>query len=200
MKSLLLIYYDDRYREIGALAEASAGAFAARAGLEFCCMRQPIYPEPYLVKLDLLLSALEKYDSVVYADADVLFRPSATELWPGATTAPMLLSEDSNGLCAGVLSVSRHDGIIKLLQVWRALGGCKKLEPVFDCPFQQDQATLKLLIANFTWVEALVGTIPRDYVSNEECPVPGKVAHHFWCNVRGAAATAAKMRAFQWPS
>jgi hypothetical protein len=191
VNGLLLMYYDDRYREIGSVSEPSARSFAERAGLQFCCIRQERFDEPYLIKLNLLLNALENYDYVAYTDADVLFRPTATELWPGASVSPLAFSTDSNGICAGVFSAARDTDVLKLLRAWRALGACN------NCGHQQDQATLKLLIQHFAWIAALVRTISHTYVSNEEC-APGSVAHHFWCNVRGDAATAAKMRAFAW--
>lgn len=190
MPGALLLYFDDRRRAIGEIAAENHKAFAERAGLTFVLHRSAHFAEPYLIKLDLLRIALDQFDFVLYADADVLFMPDAGLPWPKAASAPLCLSQDSNGVCAGVLSVTKSDSVRRLLEAWRLLG------EMDACGHERDQATLKLLIANFTWVRLMTTLIPTSLVSNEECAKPGRIAHHFWCNARGDEAVAAKMREF----
>ena len=188
-----MMFYDDRYSVIGDISKISAKQFSDKCGLEFICHREPYFKMPFMAKVGYLISDLLRFDYLAYVDSDVLFNPSATALWPGASTYNLCLSTDSYGICAGVLSVKNSEATMRLLKAWKLLGKTD------DCASQHDQATLKLLIQKFAWVRSLVCEIPMSQVSNDDCRnMVGSVAHHFWCNVRGPGSVAEKMLKFSF--
>jgi hypothetical protein len=180
MNGLLLRCYDKRYDHIGAISWNSAWQFSKAANLGFAEVRKDsLGPEPYMEKIQAISDHIHDVDFIVYSDVDVLFNPGLTchdniELPRELFTHPLCLSTDSCGICCGFMVLQKTPELLKLLDVWLKLG-------YMIVKGKGDQATLKLLLSNFKWVQDLVGLIPQTIVSNPEKKF-GWLAHHFWAN------------------
>jgi len=181
MRNILLRVYDEAYDKIGAASWQSAWDFCHAAKVSLCETRlKELGREPYMVKICEILRHIENHEMVIYADADILFNPNATEIPRLFYEKPLMLSRDSLGVCCGFMVVHQTPQTHRLLETWARLGYSNK-------PGRNtgDQDTLKLLMANFNWVGELIGVIPEDVISNPERGPKvglGSIGHHYWAN------------------
>lgn len=167
----LLMYHDNRRAEMAALSTPGAREIAERHKMEFVLCCQPEFTEPHAIKPTLIGAALGSHPVVIYSDVDVLFRPGAVMTWE--FTTPILISQDSYGLCTGFIVLRREPQVERLLRAWTLLG-------IPDNSKEFEQATFRLLYERYAWVRNLVTFIPTEVVSNPHCDKAGSLAHHFW--------------------
>lgn len=171
MNGALVMYYDDRRREAAELCIPEARLVANRSGDELIVHQKPNDVEPYTAKQRYIRNALFLYETVIYSDVDVLFRPGSRMDFEFPT--PILLSEDDGGLCCGFMAFRRTEKVAALLTIWAYLG-------LADNSRLFDQSTFALLWNNFSWVRDLTSPIPQSVVSNPKSGCVGSLAHHFW--------------------
>lgn len=185
------MYYDDSYKVLADLSVPSATRFAQANGLEMEVRREPKYRDTVVAMLRkpaLIDECLETCEELVYADVDILFRPGAR--LEQVMVGELNVSTDFNGLCAGFMALRSTPKIRRLVRIWRELG------LMIGAARQHDQATMKLLVANFQWVADLVYKIPFEVVSHPWIKPPGSVAHHFWSQDADLEDLAALMTGF----
>lgn len=189
-RGAVVMFYDRKREATGRIAGRCAKRWCEIAGYDLvldvvtfgCLYNQiPALYNPYLKKLDLVLSELHDRELVIYADADVLFKPYLPFDTPiSKFPTDLSFSHDDHGICAGFFVVRNTRWTLDLMKAWRVLGIANGSEHIgYD---QHDQGTMKLLMLHFPWIEKAISQIPRTLVSSrDDLPNTGKLAHHFWC-------------------
>ncbi len=165
------MYYDDGRKELGDMSSKAAALFAKNNGFDLVIRRAPRFDDPIAIKPRIIDEYLFTCDRLIYVDADVLLNPQACadDFFQGDFN----ISTDAYGLCVGFMALRNTPMTQKIVHVWAELG-------VVDGADRQDQSTMKMLVANFSWISKQITYLPMTLISNPECKETGTHAHHFW--------------------
>lgn len=190
MKPILAMSYDDNRRMVGDMAQKAARRYAEFHGMEFRLISPLAEESPWWYKVSAAYSC---YDApwVAVIDADVLMRKPCAE---NAIPVPKHIGMSVNwaGLCTGFLVSANTSTALKLLTTWRSVG--ESVHERFDHS-PHDEASLKILAANFKWINKAIARIPASLVSSPEHREVGAVAHHFVASNKNQLQVALDMTA-----
>ena len=188
MKPILAMSYDYNRKVVGDIAQLAARRYAEFHGMEFRIIVPPIEESPWWYKVGAAYSC---YDApwVAVIDADVLMRKPCAE---NAIPVPKHIGMSVNwaGICTGFMVSANTVIALKLLQTWKAVG--ESVHERFNHS-PHDEASLKILAANFKWINKAIARIPANLVSSPEHREVGTVAHHFVASNKNQLHLASEM-------
>jgi hypothetical protein len=187
MKIQIAMQYDEAYAAIGALSSYRARQYAQKHGYQLHIYpASPINGEtPSWAKVRTVYAAVIAsvrhgfFDYVFWLDADTLILNLERPIDTIVTGLAMDVSQDYNGLCAGVFGVqANHEGM-ELMRTWYFLGQVAD-EKEFGNPGLEDQATLMLLDRKFPKLHRMIGRIPESIVANQDSHASAPFIYHYW--------------------
>jgi hypothetical protein len=187
MRISILMQFDAAYRYIGHLAAGRALQYANLHGYPLFVYdeiqdpsRGPSWAKVQTARriLDAMLSC-KTCDYLFWLDADTLIMDINRPLEPILSGKTMDVSQDYNGLCAGVFGIQVTQEGLNLLSAWNFLGQVAD-ETEFGNPGLEDQATLMLLDRKFPKVHDMIGRIPESIVANQDSHASAPFIYHYW--------------------
>ena len=195
MKVEIVMQYDSAYAEVGDIASGRAKQYAQRHGYQFHLSRTMSRLCPMWAKVALMRQrCVFPTDYLLWLDADALILDIDQSLESNLSGKVMDISEDSNGLCAGVFGIKANDIGRSLLDCWLFLGQVED-ESEFGLPGLKDQATLMLMERKFPAVRTLISRLPQSLVANQETKIEKTpLIYHYWARNKDKASVAHWMR------
>lgn len=168
----LLTHFDRNRARTGKLCAVQMEKYCRANGYGFHCSTEVLADNPYFNKIKLLRRHMESADYLLWLDSDCLIVDQEFRIeYLIQPKFPMLISQDSAGVCAGAFLLKNCLWSHRLLETWDFLG-------VLD---RHDQNTLKAMM-QFPHVSAGINRIAESIISNRESKVKSAFVHHYWAS------------------
>jgi len=192
MRIELIMQFDEAYAPMGVVAAKRAQQYANLHGYRCYIYREFPKEQPKNPRWAKIARMSQQIgmgcEYLFWMDADTVILNLDYELEDLMSGKGMDVSQDSNGLCAGVFGIHANQWGHDMLAAWNFLGQKFAANPIIA-----DQATLKLLEVEFPTVREQIALIPESVVSNCECDGPGSFLHHYWANNKDPQVIAGNM-------
>ena len=189
MAVLILTGYDDAFAPIGDITTPGKADYAKAHGYAFECVRDyPINVHPSWHKLQLLMDRIERYDAVVWFDADSVITNPFIDVMSDAGDTILTASqdwcapadewpEDARGINFGnfILRNTQHT-----MEWLRAAAQHAQYATRSTCCWEQD--AVNKCMRELPWFNAEVTRLPRRYLNavHPDCELPSIKAPDPW--------------------